>query len=240
MSADFGLAVNSTTGIDLTLPVAGPGARSFAFLIDWNIRVVLSLAWYVVAALAYNRGWNISPPLNADATWFVCVLAPSAAVYCLYHVVIEIVTGGRTPGKRMAGVRIVSYDGGTPSIGALLIRNVFRLIDSLPVAYAIGLLTTMLTSHHVRIGDLAAGTLIVYVRPDSILAQTAGGRWPQNPLDSSSTELARELLERWPTLDRRARDRLARALMTKSTVTASDSDAQLREQLVHLAEGIRE
>ena len=46
---------------------------------------------------------------------------------------------GRTPGKRMAGVRIVARDGGAPSVGALLVRNVFRLIDSLPLLYGVGL-----------------------------------------------------------------------------------------------------
>jgi uncharacterized RDD family membrane protein YckC len=163
------LVVDSVTGVDVALPLGGPGVRSFAFLIDWHLRTILSGAWYVVAALLYNRQWGISAPLNPDAAWFVYVVAPPAAIYFLYHPVLEIATRGRTPGKRMAGVRIVSRDGGAPTVGALLTRNVFRLIDSFPVAYAVGLVTTMLTRNHVRIGDLAAGTLIVYVPTDAML-----------------------------------------------------------------------
>lgn len=158
------LAVGSVTGVDVALPVAGPGARSFAFILDWLIRTVLSIAWYVVAVLSYNRAWDFSAPLSPDAPWFVFVVAPPAAIYFLYHPVLEILTRGETPGKRMAGVRIVSLAGGAPGVGTLLTRNVFRLVDSFPIAYAVGLTTTMLTRTHVRIGDMAAGTLLVYTR----------------------------------------------------------------------------
>ncbi len=58
------LAVDSVTGVDVALPVAGPGARSFAFLIDWTIRTILSVAWYVVAALLHNGSWSLEAPLD--------------------------------------------------------------------------------------------------------------------------------------------------------------------------------
>jgi uncharacterized membrane protein SpoIIM required for sporulation/uncharacterized RDD family membrane protein YckC len=158
------LAVDSATGVDVTLPVAGPGARSFAFLIDWAIRTVLSVAWYVVAALLHNGSWSIVAPLVPDAHWFIFVVAPPASIYFLYHPVWEVATRGLTPGKRMAGLQIVARDGSSPGIGSLLTRNVFRLVDSFPLAYALGLVTTMYTRYNVRVGDLAAGTLLVYIR----------------------------------------------------------------------------
>src|SRR3954469_23396349 len=168
------LAVDSVTGVDVALPVAGPGARSFAFLIDWLIRTVLSVAWDVVAALLHNGDWSLVAPLVPAANWFVLVVAPAGAIYFLYHPVWEVVTRGLTPGKRMAGVRIVSRDGGAPGVGSILTRSVFRLVDSFPVAYALGLITTMFTRNSVRIGDLAAGTLLVYARGDATLAQIPG------------------------------------------------------------------
>ena len=102
------LVVDSVTGVDLALPVAGPGARSYAFLIDWLIRAILFTAWYGVAALLYNRRWTFIAPLNPDAKWFVLVVTPAAAMYFLYHFVLEIAMHGRTPGKRMAGIHIVT------------------------------------------------------------------------------------------------------------------------------------
>ena len=73
----------------------------------------------------------------------------------------------------MAGIQIVTRDGGSPGVGALLTRNVFRLVDSLPLLYGVGLLATIVTRNHVRIGDIAAGTLLVYERPDVVLPERA-------------------------------------------------------------------
>jgi uncharacterized membrane protein SpoIIM required for sporulation len=92
----------------------------------------------------------------------VFVIGPPLAVFLLYHIVLEVLMAGQTPGKRLAGVRIVAQNGATPTVGALLVRNIFRVIDSLPVLYGVGLLTSMIRADHVRIGDLAAGTLLVY------------------------------------------------------------------------------
>ena len=91
------LAVDSVTGVDVALPVAGPGARSFAFLIDWTIRTILSVAWYVVAAMVHNASWSLAAPLTPDASWFVFVVAPPAAIYFLYHPAWEVATRGLTP-----------------------------------------------------------------------------------------------------------------------------------------------
>jgi uncharacterized RDD family membrane protein YckC len=228
------LVVDSVTGVDVALPVAGPGARSFAFVIDWHIRTVLSVAWYVVAALLHNRAWQIVAPLNPDASWFVYVVAPAAAIYFLYHPVWEVLTRGVTPGKRMAGVQIVSRSGGGPGVGALLTRNVFRLVDSFPVAYAVGLVTTMFTRNHVRIGDLAAGTLLIYAHRDTALAPYAGARTTGNQLDATTSEIVNELLQRWPALDTAARHRIAQKLLAD---VVTDDEADLRARLERLAAG---
>jgi len=162
------LVVDSATGVDVSLPIAGPGARALAFVVDWHIRLVLLFAWYLTAAVLYNGGLNIAPPFEPDVVWFVAVVVPPAAIFLLYHVVLEIAMHGRTPGKRMAGIRIVTRQGNTPSVGALVTRNIFRLIDGFPLVYSVGLISTMLTRDHVRIGDLAAGTLLVYDRADTL------------------------------------------------------------------------
>lgn len=221
------LAVDSVTGVDVALPVAGPGARSFAFLLDWAIRTILSVAWYVVAALLHNGSWNLIAPLTPDARWFVLVVAPPAAIYFLYHPVWEVATRGSTPGKRMAGLRLVGRDGGAPGVGSLLTRNVFRLVDSFPIAYALGLLTTMFTHNNVRIGDLAAGTLLVYTSDDAPLA-----RIPGREIDPRAAEVLSELLQRWSTLDSQARRKIAATILPDRP---ADTDEELRLQLENLA-----
>ena len=152
------LVVDSVTGIAVRLAIAGPGARSYAFIIDWHIRFILGFCWYLFAALLYNGRLGLVAPPDHAGSWFGLVLLPAVAIYLLYHPVLELAMRGRTPGKRMAGVYLVARDGGVPSAGALLIRNVFRLIDSLPAFYAVGLLAVILTREHLRVGDMAAGT----------------------------------------------------------------------------------
>lgn len=228
------LVVDSVTGVDVALPIAGPGARSFAFVIDWHIRAILFVAWYVVAALIYNGRWSLAAPANPEGAWFAGVVAPGAAIYFLYHVVLEIAMRGRTPGKRWAGVRLVTRDGAAPSFGAHLTRNVFRLIDSFPLFYGVGLAATLLTRDQVRVGDLAAGTLLVYDRGEGALLEemtvTFGGK-----VDAATAEIIHELLARWSTLNLDARGRLARKLLPADATLATADDAELRSRLESLA-----
>jgi len=230
------LSVDSATGIDVTLPLAGAGARSYAFVVDWHVRVVLGLAWYGAAGLLYNYlrdgGLSVAPPSENDPRWFGAVLVPALALYFLYHPVLELIMRGSTPGKRLAGVRVVTRDGGAPSAGALLVRNVFRLVDSLPLAYGLGLTLVALTREHVRCGDMAAGTLLVYESSSAALAVTPAST--AGALDVASAELIAELLTRWPLLTAPARAALARTLLGRCGRSAEEL-AQLDETALRQA-----
>ena len=234
-----GLSVDSVTGIDVSLPVAGPGARSYAFIIDWHIRLILALAWYVIATLLLNGGFSLGVPAAHEQRWFLLAVLPALAIYFLYHPVVEVAMRGRTPGKRSAGIRVVSRSGGPPGAGALLIRNVFRLIDSLPVGYGVGLTLMVLTRESLRCGDMAAGTLMVYEHrvADTELLQNAAQRLGR--LDSAGAEIAADLLQRWTSLVPEARVRLARQLLQRylgSDADLSETDElQWRSRLERLA-----
>ena len=147
----------------MRLALAGAGARACAFVLDWLLRLTLALGWYVAAAWVYHGNLRLSAPLTTQSpAWFTGVLAPAVALYVLYPAVLEIAGHGRTPGMRMTGVRLLSREGTAPSLSALLIRNVFRLVDSLPAFYGVGLVTALCTREQLRLGDMAAGTLLVY------------------------------------------------------------------------------
>ena len=232
------LVVDSVTGVDLTLPVAGAGARCYAFVIDWLIRAILFTAWYGLAALTYNGRWSFAAPLSPDTRWFVFVVAPAAAVYFLYHLVLEITLHGRTPGKRMASIHIVARDGSPPGVGALLTRNVFRLVDSLPLFYGVGLVATLVTKDHIRIGDMAAGTLLAYERPDIVLPEAPVSQARDRILSAADAEVVHDLLLRWSTLDPTSRHRLACAIISRYRADACPAeDSALRAQLEALAQG---
>ncbi|MCP5472446.1 MAG: RDD family protein [Steroidobacteraceae bacterium] len=244
MSADRELRIDSATGVEVALPVVGAGGRAYAFVIDWHIRVALAIAWYGSSALLHS--WlaggtaRLNIPFDPGPSWFLGVMLPTAGLYFLYHPVLEIVLRGRTPGKRFAGLRIATRDGGTPGIGALLIRNVFRLVDSFPALYCVGLVATLVTRQHVRLGDLAAGTLLIYERERALPLQTIAGRqrdaataagsasWVvqptarPHPTTMARAELLEEFLARWDRLTAPARTALARELLQRLGEPASE------------------
>jgi uncharacterized RDD family membrane protein YckC len=234
-SSDDQLTVHSVTGVDLTLTVAGPGTRSYAFVIDWHIRFLVAAAWMLVAFYVLN--FTLSPRSH-DALFS---LLPALVIYFLYHPILEVAMRGRTPGKRMAGVRILNRAGGLPSVAALLIRNIFRIIDSLPLLYVVGLATCFLTANRVRIGDLAAGTLLAVedTAAEKALARVetlaAGSRLPLDTL-----ELVDQILERWSSLEISSRAQIARSLLARlipahpSAELAGMSDTDLHARLQSL------
>jgi uncharacterized RDD family membrane protein YckC len=229
---DDQLSVQSVTGVDLTLAIAGPGTRSYAFVIDWHIRLLLACAWLLVAVVA----------LRVKITWHshdgLLTVLPAAFIYFLYHPIVEVVTRGHTPGKRMAGVRILGRDGGQPSTTALLLRNVFRLIDSLPATYLVGLTTCFLTRQRIRLGDMAAGTLLVL---DNAAAEASLLRIERlaakSKLSLDALELVDQILERWESLESANRAQIARSLLSRldpkeeAANLAQLSDAKLRDML---------
>lgn len=234
-----GLIIDSNTGIDVSLPVAGPGVRSYAFLVDWLVRVILALAWYVAGATFYNGAMALSPPSMNDPVWFGAIALPAGAIYLLYHPVVEVALRGSTPGKRMAGVRVVSRSGGAASVGALLVRNVFRLIDALPAFYGVGLAVVLLSRDNLRWGDMAAGTVLVYQRSQALLPVEAFRR-RSGALEAQSAELVLELLERWGTLEPQARVTLARQLLVRhgadAATVAQAGERDLHSQLERLSD----
>lgn len=158
------LAVRSATGVDAVLVLAGPGARAMAFLVDWLLRAAASLIYLLLASLLLlgNMGFRYSA--EQSTLWVLAGVLPATAIYFLYHLVLEPLMSGRTPGKRMAGLRVLTLEGQVPTTGALLVRNVFRLIDAMPALYVVGLMFVFFGKRHLRLGDIAAGTVLAVER----------------------------------------------------------------------------
>ena len=213
--AEEELTVSSLTGVDMRVRIAGPGTRSYAFLTDWLIRLLLALAWLLAGSLL-----RLLPRIAADAplahTVMVAAVILALATYFLYQPVLEVAMRGRTPGLRKAGARIATLEGATPGTGALLIRNLFRLIDALPVFYVVGLTCCMLTKQRVRLGDMVAGTVLVLDEADSVKSLSRlSAQLQRTALSAEALQLIRDLLDRWRSLEEAPRTRLARELLCK-------------------------
>jgi len=209
-----GLTVRGLTGVDMTLRVAGAGTRSYAFIVDWHVRVVGVLAWVLLGVLLREVIPAVAAGKLTSNPVMIALMAGAGLTYFLYHPVLELAMRGRTPGKRIAGVRIVTVEGEMAGAGPLLMRNLFRLIDSLPFLYLVGLICCLVTRRSVRLGDMAAGTVLVLDASDS--ARTLGrlgAALERSSLPLETIELVHDLLDRWNALQQSRRVALARALL---------------------------
>jgi len=210
------IAVDSGQGLSVGLQVAGIGARSYAFLIDWHLRVLLAVAWLLLCLAAGWLAKRYALPLPGRGVASTLVTLPASALYLLYHPVLEVLMQGSSPGKRMAGVRVVAQDGRSAGVSAHLLRNVFRLIDSMPMFYCVGVVCCLVTQRQVRLGDLAAGTVLVYVAHDARELRRAIGRHAHGGgHDPELLRLAADVLARWKELDEPRRRELAANLLTR-------------------------
>lgn len=228
--------VNSADAMTSALEIAGVGARSYAFVIDWHIRLLLALVWIYLAAFLFYDLSIFSTMFAEDnastaAAWIVFL--PAVIVYFFYHPILEAVMHGSTPGKRIAGVRLMTLEGFTPGIGSILIRNIFRLIDSLPGVYTVGLLFAIFTRNHVRIGDMAAGTVLIYEK--NVARQSLSDVAQQSlnsELSAENYDLLLELLERWQELDKKQRLHLGQHFLRKiGDGFITDDQKQLKSHL---------
>ncbi len=122
--------------------------RACAWAIDAAIRAALYIAIAIVFAFFGGVGMAV-------------ILIGVFLVEWFYPVVFEV-SSGATPGKQMMGIWVI-HDNGTPvSWPSSLVRNLLRAADFLPMLYGFGLLTMLANKDFKRLGDLAAGTLVVY------------------------------------------------------------------------------
>lgn len=216
---DETIKVHSAGAMEMEYSIAGLGSRTYAFTIDWHIRVVLVLAWLFLlylAGLAINLvdGDLYKTVSRSNKIISYLLILPSIAIYMFYHPVLEIMMKGRTPGKRMAGIRIITVDGEAPNVSAIIVRNLFRIVDSLPTMYLVGIGCCLFTTKQVRIGDLAAHTLLVHeeVMEDKAIEQMSMASHIPG-LSAAQIEVMHDLLKRWKQLELDTRIRLGSRLL---------------------------
>ncbi|MGE8361211.1 RDD family protein [Pseudomonas sp.] len=141
--------VETPEGIDLILRPAGLVPRALAFAIDLVIRGLFLLLVYVALGSLGQFGMGLATILLFLVTWW-------------YMVLFEVLNQGRSPGKQLLGLRVVHDDGTPIGWAASLTRNLLRFVDILPFAYTLGIISCLNHRAFKRLGDIAAGTLVVY------------------------------------------------------------------------------
>ena len=174
--------VATPEGIELTLRLAGPVPRALAWTVDLLIRVVILLIVMMVASSLGRAGWGV-------------VLLTAFFVEWLLPAAFEARWRGQTPGKRFFGLAVLNDDGTPLRWPAALTRNLLRAVDFLPFLYGIGLVAMLLNRDFKRLGDLAAGTVVVYVAATTEATRKIPEAAPLAPAVELDLEEQRAVLE---------------------------------------------
>jgi uncharacterized RDD family membrane protein YckC len=201
------LTIATPEGVSIDLTLAGYGSRFIASMVDGVLKfVVVGAAALVLAVVGGGVG----------AAVFLVLLF---VVTVVYDVAFETLANGRTPGKRWSGLRVVKDDGRPVTFTISAVRNVLRIIDGPGTAYAAGTIAILATKHNQRLGDLAAGTLVVRERgaaaPSASRPRTEPGeadQWDVTGIGADELAMVRQFLGRRHEIDGSARNALARRL----------------------------
>jgi uncharacterized RDD family membrane protein YckC len=177
-SGQFGsdqISIDTPELVSIELPLAGIGSRFIALLVDYliwgaGLVVVVILAILLLPALrTFNR---------ISAQWAEAIVIFTLFLFNWgYFTLFEAFWNGRTPGKRVAKIRVIQRSGRSIGLVESMARNLVRYVDQLPFFYAVGVITMFVTRQHQRLGDLAAGTLVVRDRePETPLWGDTGSR----------------------------------------------------------------
>ncbi len=191
--------------------VAGPGQRAAAWAIDAVIQAVVAALVVAVATAASTVVGGLSTGV---------MMLGLFALQWLYGVFFELVLAGRTPGKVALELRVVRTDGSAARFPDLLLRNLVRAADFLPVGFAVGVLVMAADSRLRRLGDLVAGTVVIAedrtrllagVRIDPPISDEERRALPARVrLSPEEVEVIEAFLARRPQLGRKQAEDLAR------------------------------
>lgn len=141
--------VETPEGVQLELRIAGPVARGLALSIDLMIRGILLVLLVIPLSYLGESGQGVVMICAFALEWF-------------YPVFFEMYFEGATPGKKVMGLRVVRDDGTPVDWTASVLRNLLRFADAMPFGYQVGLASIMISKDFKRLGDMAAGTVVVY------------------------------------------------------------------------------
>jgi uncharacterized RDD family membrane protein YckC len=213
--------VATPENVSFSYDVAGIGSRFMAALIDALIYATVEIGLLVIFSQIVER---IADPF-LESTIAAVYIGLSFVLYWAYYILFELIWGGQSPGKRLIKLRVVRLDGTPASAGQIIIRNIGRLVDIFPGFYAVGLLVMFLNDQSRRLGDFAAGTLVVREQARLSLQQISraaplplrlstaaseeAAMLPVNRLSREQRQLVHEFVSRRETMNETQRARLA-------------------------------
>jgi len=183
---DERFTIETPENIAFDYEVAGIGSRFIAAAIDTLLLGLFMFLTLLGGVAFYNLFAQISEDL-AMAGLGILLLA-QFIIFWGYYVIFDLIWQGQSPGKRLVGLRVIEINGYPVTLFASVVRNLVRLIDFLPSFYGVGVIVMFLNSRARRLGDLAAGTVVVKERRDLALARVVATASPAPAGVAADTE----------------------------------------------------
>jgi uncharacterized RDD family membrane protein YckC len=158
------VSIRTPENIELSYALAGPASRAAAYSID--LLIMLGVCQVLINLFAYSFALVLSTLGGEGKIWAGAIATLlTFALYNGYFILLEWLMNGQTPGKRLLHIRVIKQGGYALRFFDTLSRNLLRVVDFLPLFYGVGLTSLLLTRDSQRLGDLVAGTLVVYQEP---------------------------------------------------------------------------
>lgn len=235
--------LDSPERVRLELEIAGPMSRAFAYSIDYSLILLLMTAllllfvsgsqqlidWFSEFSFAQDLLEGVTEWLDVSdedgGNGLLRGLALAVGIWLMldlfvtttYFLIFETLFRGRTPGKQLTRLRVVCDGGNVLGWRQSLLRNLLRMVDSLPAGYLVGVVAMLISPRMQRLGDLVAGTIVIREREafvndvmaDVVIAPDveAGFRFTRDELSligEVERRLIRRTLRRAETLSSRA------------------------------------
>ena len=208
---DDNFIIDTPENVEFSYQVAGIGSRFLAALVDSSIIVVAVVAAQFGLWALFSTSWGAAIMSRLEGWTLAVFVLATFAIFWGYYIVFEMAWNGQTPGKRWLGLRVIKANGYPISLVDSTIRNLVRMVDFLPAYYGLGVITMFANAQARRLGDFAAGTVVVKERKEVTLESLTtppalarpGGprdetrRIPNlDRLDSAQLEVARDYLAR--------------------------------------------
>jgi len=186
------LSIDTPENVAFGYEVAGIGSRFIAALIDTLLIIILQVIVNLAVSLLVSSFVDNLFGENVAAWLFAVFGLISFALLWGYYIIFEMIWNGQSPGKRRMGLRVLKTDGTPITLMESIVRNLIRLVDFLPFFYGLGVVTMFINEQARRLGDLAAGTLVVYDKATvtlESLSTVSNLPGPRPPVSASTAQL---------------------------------------------------
>jgi uncharacterized RDD family membrane protein YckC len=155
------LSIVTPEQVKLQYETAGIGSRAGAHIMDWLLLGIIFILLFTALAQTTTLFAEGIAAIAKDYVGALALLLFFVIQYS-YFVLTEFYMGGKTLGKKWMGIRVIQDNGQALTMLSSLIRNFLRVIDGLPVFYSLGIIVSFLHKKDKRIGDMLAGTVVVF------------------------------------------------------------------------------